>query len=125
MEDLITSRLRKEDCDDGYILDGYPRTIQQAEWYYAHYGHPLAILLDVPEGEVLRRIAARDEGRPDDADGRIVIDRMEEYARFTAPLVGYYEREAKLRRVDGTIGADRVFACIKDFLESKEQFPYG
>src|SRR5271170_3338101 len=34
MEDLITSRLRKPDCREGYLLDGYPRTIQQAQWYY-------------------------------------------------------------------------------------------
>jgi adenylate kinase len=125
MEDLITSRLRQEDCEDGYILDGYPRTLQQAEWYYAHYGHPLVVLLDVPEGEVLRRIAARNEGRPDDVDGQIVIDRMEEYARLTAPLIGYYEREAKLYRVDGTIGAANVFAYIKNLMESKEQIAYG
>ena len=125
MEDLITSRLRQDDCEDGYILDGYPRTLQQTEWYYAHYGQPIVFLLDVPEGEVLRRIAARNEGRPDDANPETLIERMEEYAKRTSPLIEYYEREAKLYRVDGTIGAANVFAYIKNLLESKEPFAYG
>jgi|SRR5271156_4143002 len=117
MEDLITSRLKKDDCKHGYILDGYPRTLQQAEWYYAHYGQPTVILLDVPEGEVLRRIAARNEGRPDDTNMSIIIDRMEEYARLTAPIIGYYIREAEFYSVDGTIGVDNVFELIKRLLE--------
>jgi adenylate kinase len=124
MEDLITYRLGQEDCEGGYILDGYPRTVAQAEWYYAHYGHPLAILLEVPEEEVLRRIAARNEGRPDDNAGTIG-ERMEEYATRTAPLIGYYEREAHLYRVDGTIGANNVFTRIKNLMESTERFAIG
>jgi adenylate kinase len=124
MEDLITSRLGQEDCEDGYILDGYPRTVTQAEWYYAHYGHPLAILLQVPEEEVLRRIAARNEGRPDDNAGTIG-ERMEEYATRTAPLIGYYDREAQLYRVDGTIGVNNIFEWIKNLMESKERITYG
>jgi adenylate kinase len=125
MEDLITSRLRKDDCSDGYILDGYPRTLQQAEWYYAHYGHPLAVLLDVPEEEVIRRIAARNEGRPDDSNPETTSERMEEYATRTSPLIEYYEREAKLYRVDGTIGVNNVFAYIKNLMESNERFAIG
>ena len=125
MEDIITSRLKKEDCADGYLLDGYPRTMQQAQWYYARYGHPSVVLLEVPEGEVLRRVMARKEGRPDDGDAHIFIDRMEEYAKFTAPLIGYYEREAKLFRVDGTIGIDNCFNKIRDFLEAGEEIAYG
>jgi len=124
MEDLIDTRLKQEDCEDGYILDGYPRTVQQAEWYYAHYGHPLVILLDVPEAEVLRRIAARNEGRQDD-NSATVGDRIEEYKQRTAPVIEYYVREAQLYRVDGTIGVNNVFTWIKNLMESKERIPYG
>jgi len=125
MEDLITSRLKQRDCDHGYILDGYPRTVQQAEWYYAHYGQPLVILLDVPEEEVLRRIAARNEGRPDDGNAETVLDRLSEYRRFTTPVIEYYEREANLYRVDGTIGVNNVFERIKKLMESNERFAIG
>jgi adenylate kinase len=124
LEDLIASRLRKDDCGNGYILDGYPRTVQQAEWHYAHYGHPLAILLDVPEEEAVRRIAARNEGRPDD-NSKTTAERMEAYATRTAPLIGYYRREAKLHRVDGTMGIDKVFEQTKNLVESEERFAIG
>jgi adenylate kinase len=125
MEDLLVSRLKQADCDNGYILDGFPRTIWQAEWYYAHYGNPIAVLIDVPEKEALRRIAARNEHRADDASAEIAAGRMEEYHRLTEPIIGYYEREAKLYRVDGTMGADKVFRQIADLLESKEAFAHG
>jgi len=125
MEDMITSRLKQDDCANGYLLDGYPRTVQQAEWYYAHYGHPIAVLLDVPEGEALRRITARNEGRPDDSNQETIIERMEEYGRLTAPVIAYYEREAALYRVDGTLGVEATFEWIKSLLISKEAIAYG
>jgi adenylate kinase len=124
IQDLVVSRLQWTDCEEGYILDGFPRTVQQAQWYYAHYGHPLVILLDVPEQEVLRRIAARNEGRFDDI-ANTVAGRMEEYHRLTTPVIEYYTREAGLHRVDGTIGVDKVFEWIKNLVESKERIAYG
>src|SRR5271157_1765250 len=91
----------------------------------ASHAQPTVFLLDVPEAEVLRRIAARDEGRPDDKSQEIVIDRLREYEEFTAPLINYYEREASLYRVDGTIGVEPVFEWIKNLLESKERIAWG
>ncbi len=120
MTDMITSRLKADDCKNGYILDGFPRTIQQAEWFYAHYQQPIAFLLDVPEEEVLRRIAARNEGRPDDKAADIVKDRLREYAEFTAPIIEYYRRESNLYCIDGMAGVDRAFEWIRLVLESKE-----
>ena len=125
MTDLISWRLKEDDCANGYILDGFPRTIQQAQWYYAHYQQPVVFLLDVPEAEVLRRIAARNEGRPDDGSAEIVLGRLQDYAQFTAPLVGYYEREANLYRVDGAAGVEPAFEKIVSVLESKEPIAYG
>jgi adenylate kinase len=124
MQDLLFERLKWTDCEDGYILDGFPRTIQQAQWFYAHFGQPLVVWLDVPEQEVLRRIAARNEGRADDTSST-VAGRMEEYHKLTMPVIDYYIREASLYRVDGTIGAQNVFEWIKNLMESKEQIAYG
>src|SRR5271154_307617 len=125
MTDLITGRLKQADCKNGYILDGFPRTLQQAQWFYVHYQQPIVFLLDVSEVEVLRRIAARREGRPDDGSAEIVLGRLQEYAQFTAPLIGYYEREAELYRVDGMAGVEPAFNGIKLVLESKEAIAYG
>jgi adenylate kinase len=117
MTDLVTGRLKQADCGNGYILDGFPRTIQQAQWFYAHYEQPAVFLLDVPEAEVLRRIAARNEGRPDDKSMDIVLGRLHEYEQFTEPIIAYYEREANLYRIDGMAGIEGAFQRIVDILE--------
>jgi adenylate kinase len=115
--DLITGRLKQADCKNGYILDGFPRTILQAQWFYAHYEHPVVFVLEVPEAEVLRRIAARSEGRSDDKATDIVLDRLREYEQFTEPIIGYYERESNLYRVNGMAGIDGTFEAIRNILE--------
>jgi adenylate kinase len=117
MTDLVTGRLKADDCKNGYILDGFPRTLQQAQWFYAHYEQPIVFLLDVPEEEVLRRIAARGDGRPDDNATDIILGRLHEYEQFTEPIIGYYERESILYHVNGMAGIDGTFEAIKNILE--------
>ena len=114
---MLQTRLKEDDCQDGYILDGFPRTVEQARWYYAHYGQPTVLVLDVPREEVMRRIAARSDGRTDDKDASVVEGRMLEYDQFTAPLIGYYEREAYFHRVDATQGIEGTFNYITSLLE--------
>jgi adenylate kinase len=125
MTDLITSRLRLDDTANGYVLDGFPRTVPQAEWFYAHYQQPIVFLLDVPEAEVLRRIAVRGESRPDDQSVEVVLGRLHEYEQFTEPIIGYYEREAELYRVDGTQSSEEIFDWIRTLLISKDAIAYG
>lgn len=125
MEDLMSSRLAEPDCDSGYVLDGFPRTVQQAQWLRGLYGHPLAILLDVPQEVAISRIASRGEGRPDDDEAATVIGRIREYERETAPVAAYYEREGMLHRIDGRAAGGDVFDALRRLLESKEQIAYG
>jgi adenylate kinase len=115
-DDLVVAEVRGAIGDGGYVLDGFPRTVAQAETLDAELesaGRPLpeAILLDVPDEEVVRRLAGR--GRDDD-DSETVRHRLRVYHDQTEPVIGYYEQRGRLRRVDGTGDASEVAARLRD-----------
>jgi adenylate kinase len=94
--------------DRPVVLDGFPRTVAQAE---ALGRVDAAVLIDVPDEMVVERIAGRSQGRADD-DPETVRERLRVYHRETEPLVDYYEARGLLRRVDGTGGPDEVHAAL-------------
>ncbi len=92
----------------GFIFDGFPRTIPQAEALDAlleSLGAPILqlISLDVDEEEIVRRILLRglDSGRPDDQDPAIVRRRIVEYREKTAPVFGFYAGQGKSVEING------------------------
>ena len=99
--------------DRPVVLDGFPRTVAQAE----ALGRDLdaAVLIDVPDDVVVQRIAGRGEGRADD-DPETVRERLRVYHRETEPLIDYYEARGILRRVDGAGDPDAVHAALLDGL---------
>ena len=102
--DVVEDALAEAD-DRPILLDGFPRTVAQAE----ALGRELdaAILIDVPDDLVVARIAGRGQGRADD-DPETVRERLRVYHDETEPLVDHYERQGKLRRVDGARSPDEV-----------------
>jgi adenylate kinase len=103
-DELVTRAVRPRiDALDGYILDGYPRTLAQAE------GLPFdaVVHLDVPGEEVERRLLAR--GREDDRP-EVIAERLREYAEDTAPLIDHY-RDV-LVHVDGDRPEDEIAADL-------------
>jgi adenylate kinase len=105
VEDAIRRR-----GDRPIVLDGFPRTVSQARALDRDLETrrlDSAILIDVPDGEVVRRILGRHQGRSDDTE-ETARERLRVYHRDTEPLVAYYEERGLLRRVDGTLGADAV-----------------
>src|SRR3954454_17301877 len=109
-DDLVVSEVRGAIGDGGYVLDGFPRTVAQAEALDAALEEaarplPEAVLLDVPDEEVVGRLAGR--GRADD-DPETVRHRLRVYHEQTEPVIGYYERRGRLRRVDGTGDPEEV-----------------
>ena len=103
------------------VLDGFPRTVKQAEALdgaLAARGRDLtaAILIDVPDEEVVRRISGRHQDRDDDRP-ETVVERLRVYHRLTEPLVAHYTERGLLRRVDGARDADSVDADVRAALD--------
>jgi len=108
--ELVDDRLTKPDASDGFILDGYPRSVAQAEALHdmlERRGTHLDAVVEfrVPEDELFERLRAR--GRADDTDD-VIRNRMNVYRDETAPLIEYYRSELKTVDAVGTV--DEVFA---------------
>lgn len=116
---MIRSRLSREDVANGFILDGYPRNVAQAnalEALLADINQPLqaVVQLDVPSELLVERIAgrAKAEGREDD-NPESVRKRLQVYTDSTAPVIGFYEGRGSLAKVDGVGSLDEVLERIK------------
>jgi adenylate kinase len=133
---LVESRLSHGDCAGGFLLDGYPRTVAQAEWLdgaLAAAGRRVdcVISFDVDDAAILERITGRRTDpatghiyhltfdpppvdimhrlihRPDDTEA-VLRHRLNEYREKTAPIAPYYERRGLLRRVNGEGSVEEV-----------------
>jgi adenylate kinase len=143
---MISGRIAEPDAREGFLLDGFPRNTSQADALaatLADSGRRLTgvLLIDVPDEEVVRRLAGRrvclksghvyhvefDPPKREDVcdqDGSRLIQRdddkeetirrrLEVYARQTAPLIDYYEETGVLRRFDGQRNPDEVHDHIR------------
>lgn len=114
MLDLLEDRFAQPDAEAGFILDGYPRNLVQAnalDALLARIGQPLdlALLLEVPHELIVERLAGRAaaEGRKDD-DPATVRARLKVYEEQTAPVAEFYRIRGQLTGLDGTGGIDEV-----------------
>jgi adenylate kinase len=122
---LIEERLSDGDVENGFILDGYPRNLAQAESLdelLERIGQPIdeALLIDVDEEEVIDRIRKRaaQEGRSDDSE-QVARKRMKVYAEQTEPVVDYYARKGVLSRVLGQGSIEDVYQRIRGVLQTR------
>jgi len=124
---MVMDRITEPDCGDGFILDGFPRTVAQAEALDKRLRRPsvpqdpldAALNFEITEAELFRRLVTRaeQEHRSDDAED-VVRHRLEVYHANTKPLVDYYDRHGVLVVVDGmgTIGEvhERIQASLAE-----------
>jgi adenylate kinase len=122
---ILEERLSEGDTGGGYILDGYPRNLAQAnalDGLLARLAQPVerAMQLDVDNELLIARLAgrAKAEGRADD-NPESVRKRLEVYDEQTAPVIDYYRHQSKLTAVDGVGSMEEVFARIVEALESR------
>jgi adenylate kinase len=123
MIELIRERLARDDTEPGFILDGFPRTIPQAEaldTMFAEIGRSFSIVfaLQISDEVAFERLRRRAEleGRADDTDEGI-RRRLDSYHRETEPLIEYYRARNKLVPIHGDRSENEVFAEIQQALE--------
>ena len=135
--DIVRERLAQEDCAGGYLLDGFPRTVPQAE-ALAQFAHIDAVIdIDVSDEKLIERLSGRRvcpacggtyhishlKGdtcekcggkliQRDDDKAETVLSRLSVYHAQTAPLIDYYDARGLLRKVDGSAPMDDCFSAI-------------
>jgi adenylate kinase len=123
--DMVLERVGDADCAAGFVLDGFPRTVPQAEALDQRLGEldrPLeaTVGLEVEEAELRRRLAerAREQDRADDEDEEAIRQRLELFTSETGALLDYYQEQGLLLRVDAVGGIDEVTRRIAEALSA-------
>jgi adenylate kinase len=123
MIELIRTRLEQPDTENGFVLDGFPRTTVQAEVLdamFADIGRSFSVVfaVQIPDEVAFERLRrrARLEGRADDTD-EAIRRRLENYHRETEPLIEYRRVRGNLVPIHGDRSENEVFAEIQQALE--------
>ena len=140
--DIVKDRLAQSDCAGGYILDGFPRTVPQAEALESIAAIDAVIELDVADEKLIERLSGRRvclkcgatyhvsrlNGETkcaacgdtliqrDDDKAETVLNRLTVYHNQTAPLVDFYQKRGLLKVIDGAQDMDTIFASIMDIV---------
>ena len=113
---MLNERIAESDAAGGFILDGFPRTLPQAEALDADLGSDAldrVVVLEVPDGELVERMLSR--GREDDTE-ETVANRLNVYAADTEPLIGFYADRGIVVNVSGVGEVEEITGRIMSAL---------
>lgn len=118
--EVVADAVQKPEYANGYILDGFPRTVNQAEQFdgiLTIEGKKVSacIGLEVPDEELTKRILSRGEGRADDTPEKVAV-RLEVYKKETAPVMDYYRSTGVFTSIDGVGSVETIFSRITEHL---------
>jgi adenylate kinase len=124
IQELVLPAVERAAHSTGYVLDGFPRSVAQADEAKRALSGPSSradavIYLDLDHAELMRRVLARsaEQGRVDDT-AEVIENRLQVFDEATRPLVDYYRAEDRLHVVDASGTAEEVTAAIMAVLES-------
>ena len=122
--DLIQDKLDKNPSVDGFLFDGFPRTVPQAEALdilLVQYGRNVSAMLSLEVGkeELIARLMKRGatSGRSDDSNRSVIENRIEVYNQKTAPLISYYRKEGKYESINGEGSLEEITARLKTCID--------
>jgi adenylate kinase len=120
---MIDHKLEANKDAKGFIFDGFPRTVAQAEALDKMLGvrnSPISVMiaLEVDDDELERRLLERgkDSGRPDDANAEVIRKRIKEYNDKTAPVAAFYKNQHKFHSLNGVGEVGEIFEAIKSVI---------
>ncbi len=131
--DEVTIGMLKSEADKypqaaGFIFDGFPRTIAQAEALEAYLKGrntdiTMMLSLEVDEDELRKRLLLRgkDSGRPDDQNPEIIQNRIDVYHRDTAPAKDFYTKQNKYIGINGVGAIDDIFAALCNHIDTAKK----
>ena len=116
--EIMESVFRKNNTAGGFVLDGFPRTLNQAKeldrmLVKLETKVSLVLSLDVDEEELVKRLLkrAQEQGRKDDTEA-VIKNRLVQYHQHTKPLIDYYKEKQLLKNVMGVGSIDNIFASL-------------
>ncbi|MBN2422990.1 adenylate kinase [Candidatus Woesearchaeota archaeon] len=143
---MVKNRLNKEDCSNGYILDGYPRTVNQADFLSVIQDIDKVINFTLSDEQIIKRISGRrtckkcgaifhimwkkpkKQGICDNCGSQLVQrsdempetvkKRLDVYNQQTSPLINYYKKKDLLVNVDASPSIDEIFNNVLDFIKN-------
>jgi len=122
---MISHKLDSNAAVKGFIFDGFPRTVAQAEALdelLISKAAPISgmVALEVDDDELERRLLLRgkDSGRPDDANPEVIRKRIKEYNDKTAPVAEFYKNQNKFKSINGIGSVSEIFDAISTVVDS-------
>lgn len=119
VDELISKKIAENPQAKGFIFDGFPRTTKQAEVLDAlmkNFNKTISCMLclEVESQELISRLLARGKisGRADDQSEEIILNRIDIYHEMTAPVKDFYNKQGKLREIDGLGNVAEIFEKI-------------